>query len=49
MYKVKGYAFNKENQRFELKDIIVNSYKEMFETLKMAGVEHYIFVLKEVK
>ncbi len=52
MYQTKGFIFqevNGEIQKLPFGGIAVDGYQEMHEKLKELKLDHYMFILKEVK
>lgn len=52
MYEVKGFIFHKNGEevhKYPIANIHVSSYDEAHEAMKEMKIEHYMFILKEVK
>ena len=53
MFEVKGFIFKtteKGTQKLPLGDgLLAHDYEEVHETMKALGIEHYMFLLREVK
>lgn len=52
MYMTKGFIFqevNGEIQKLPFRGIPAKDYEEVHEVMKEMKIEHYMFVLKEVK
>ena len=53
MYEVKGFVFREKEGKIErvplFSGLFANSYDEVHEVMKEAGITHYMFTLKEVE
>ena len=52
MYEVKGFIFHtvkNEVHKFPINNIPASTYEEVHEAMQAMGIDHYMFVLKEVR
>ncbi len=52
MYEIKGFIFHEANgeiHKYPIGGMLADSYEEVHEVMKEMKINHYMFMLKEVK